>query len=156
MVTDEELRELDVEVHRKVFDPSRVRQAPVYYCPEGSGPLLAPAGWLERGTLGTHLDWSCLPDFESIDAKDFLWRVLPRYTTDIRAAWLVVERFANHSCIVKRFADKRGYVARFCWCGADAPSAPGPSWQAEAESAPLAICKAALQVTAAPAPDSPR
>lgn len=68
-------------------------------------------------------------------------------STDIAAAWLVVTapRFSAFSVGVKKFRDGLGYVARFCWCGEGAPTAPGPAWEAGGDSAPVAICKAALK-----------
>jgi hypothetical protein len=66
--------------------------------------------------------------------------VYPEYSTDIAAAWEVVEK-ANVSCIQQAIGDTPDELLWFACCG-DASTACDT--EAFAETAPLAICRAAL------------
>lgn len=75
---------------------------------------------------------------------------LPRYSTDVGSAWLVVEKMREDGFYPNVFVDDTGEVSEpvawFCECD--------PNWRAEAftsraSTAPLAICIAALKAYAA-------
>lgn len=93
--------------------------------------------------------------------------VVPRYSSDIAAAWLVVERLAEtglwvslcdmrHGCYTEDGAPWRGWFAEICDVEQDEKFGPcvvshefsEHPWSASAPTAPLAICKAALQAVA--------
>ncbi len=113
----------------------------------------AAVNWLDTKTLGTELDWCYLPHYEPLDAKDFLWKPLPRYSTAMAAAWLVVEKLKTRTperdwrVEVWAFTGKNGKDRYTC----------GVYWIEEddlaialeyADTAPLAICRAALKAIA--------
>ena len=126
-------RELDALVAEKVMKSHRWTETPPDYDGKhGSDKILMPkdltwdeaSPWLPpRGPIG-HIN-------------------LHHYSTDIAAAWEVVEKI--HS---------RGWFADFCWrddvCpgrvvwAIDFVTAAGKCVSADSESAPLAICRAAL------------
>lgn len=103
-MTTDELRELDAEVHEKVF---------------GLGSTF------DIGDL-----WGHDEDGDWGDESE----PVPHYSSDIEAAWLVVEKMDN---VIFNLQRRRGV-----WMCAFAPPARG---HAAAETAPLAICKAALK-----------
>lgn len=69
---------------------------------------------------------------------------IPRYSTDIAAAWLVVERMHASGYWMKMVRGEDGAFVGFTRFGV---VHCGSSWvQAEEKPAPMAICKAALHV----------
>ena len=60
---------------------------------------------------------------------------------DIRDAWLVVERFKNSGLEISIYTDAEGSTCHII----DAPSSLMTIWEREADTVPLAICKAALK-----------
>jgi hypothetical protein len=115
-MTDTELRELDARVHREVF--GRKSQPPVY------------APHLGRGVVPG------LPWREPHKPYDSV----PLYSTDIAAAWLVVEELIRRECSVEiGWLAASGfycYVREWWYARGNAPSAP------------LAICSAAIEAVA--------
>jgi len=74
-------------------------------------------------------------------------RPLPHYSTDIAAAWEVVERFRvepiGPRMVIVGCYDSAGLGNNGIGC--EIKDGVGGSWQAFADTAPLAICRAALQ-----------
>lgn len=71
-------------------------------------------------------------------------QVLPRYSTDIAAAWTVVEKLGEDGFLLYRVSNRPIWRAQFNLAEAvfDWPG------YADAETAPLAICRAALSAVA--------
>lgn len=118
-MTESELRDLDARVHREVFGLECS-----HFTPTG-------------GEYGSHLNgWYTTPlKFAHIPAS------VPQYTTDIAAAWRVVEKLSEGNLfIVSVFrcptTQPVGYAARF-----------GGHAVVGQPTAPLAICLAALAAT---------
>ncbi|ANY67300.1 hypothetical protein BBD42_13060 [Paenibacillus sp. BIHB 4019] len=74
----------------------------------------------------------------SIHLKDGVWEPLSKYSSDISAAWLVVQHFVQRDCEVDvRYSGE--------WeCSIDTPSI---SSTGSGNAAPTAICRAALLIT---------
>jgi hypothetical protein len=83
------------------------------------------------------------------------WQLVPEYSTDISAAWEVVEKVSsrNQDTIVvitrnsldgKRMGGEDAY-----FCTIEDVSDGIEEWETSADSAPLAICRAALKAAAA-------
>jgi hypothetical protein len=129
-VTNKELRMLDGEVHEKVMGHARTCLHLSVTRPDPDSSLMVCD--------------SCKRQFGSTGLAMEQFRV-PFYSTDIAAAWLVVEsvrrRFSHFS--LQDFAD--GWECQFH----DAP--PGVTTCAnvvDADTAPEAICRAALKACA--------
>lgn len=118
-MSDEELRALDVEIHRKVMGEE-------YYEQEGKF-------------------WYILPFVTDVTGKPFPLPI-PFYSTEINAAWLVVEKLAAENrgtLVLQDWLDVRGTPGR--WCALfDLPDGHDTG-QILADTAPLAICKAILK-----------
>ncbi|RPJ36270.1 MAG: hypothetical protein EHM35_08405 [Planctomycetaceae bacterium] len=65
----------------------------------------------------------------------------PCYSTDIAAAWLVVEKLIAKGYEFTLEDDKQGFMCRFDWVS---PVVVGWAGVEHAPTAPLAICRAAL------------
>lgn len=74
------------------------------------------------------------------------WGMLPHYSTDIADAWLVVERFRadGYRVFINEHLDATGFNAMFL----SKHGVALRSLSRFAETAPLAICRAALALTA--------
>jgi hypothetical protein len=80
------------------------------------------------------------------------WQDCPCYSTDIAAAWQVVEKltadgWGHKHHVYSKYAEMPGWQWTFMQSGKGPNSISG----AEAETAPLAICRAALLAIASPA-----
>jgi len=108
-MTEQELRDLDARIHREVFaKQSQFDMGELWAVPDGA---------------------DCYGD-ES--------EPVPRYTTSVEAAWLVVEKLRGY-----RFELRRRHDGGF-WAYL------GEGMSAEAGTAPLAICTAALKAVETP------
>lgn len=68
----------------------------------------------------------------------------PRYSTDMAAAWGVVEKMRGRDLCMDLMCYPHGGSG--WWCSFDSPLSSFRRWQARScETAPLAICRAALQ-----------
>lgn len=76
------------------------------------------------------------------------YRLIPKYSTDIAAAWEVVERINHHIIEISKREKIRGYVTYRVWVFTRSLEYPDECWdrlvQVEGKTAPEAICKAAL------------
>ncbi len=72
------------------------------------------------------------------------WGILPAYSTDIAAAWLVVEELRARGIWLEELSGRyeTSYRAGFSWRD---PERGVRYQQAMADTAPLAICRAALE-----------
>ena len=134
-LSEADLRELDARVHREVMGrPCRfVAAEPMVAGPDPDAPL----GWSTNcgGAVFTaDREW-LVDDWYDPDAN----REVPRYSTDIAAAWEVVgwlrERFGQFQLVAG--------VEWHCWAEHMDPWGSG-------DTAPLAICRAALAARPAP------
>ncbi|MGH2619467.1 MAG: BC1872 family protein, partial [Anaerolineales bacterium] len=84
----------------------------------------------------------------------------PHYSTDIAAAWQVVDAMGERFrlLVINRIYPSGHYRATFILFGQDPAAhmmAPDPAWFVWEQTAPLAICRAALLATL-PQDASPR
>jgi hypothetical protein len=122
-MTDAELRELDSRVHREVmgvaWDESRCRVCGWPVVPEGGSGC-----WASNCSLRP----------SPIIRAD----AVPEYSSDIAQAWKVVERFRPYVKVDARGVGGEPWVCSI-WVG-------GPEIEGRGDTAPLAICRAALAV----------
>lgn len=118
-------RELDALVAEKVMGLAYVRRV------EGQAAWVTGRDWVDPGdyTYGEG-KWGTL----------VLYRV-PDFSTDIAAAWLVVERMAQSDRNLRLSLDRFGGDPWWCEFADEAYTIGA---QAVADTAPLAICRAAL------------
>jgi hypothetical protein len=134
-MTAEELRKLDAEVHRAVFG---VESRPLRYALQFPEPELRGKEILDRPYAVSGAEK--LPD---------RGRYVPRYSEDIAAAWLVVEKLMPRVGHVYPAFDVVVPRKFMHWT---AVLEDGHGWNRRgftAETAPLAICRAALACVAA-------
>lgn len=130
-------------------------------CSDGYRSLLAPAGWAERTFTREAIAGQAVYQVENGEIERYHdWdRLLPAYESDIAAAWLVVERMRElgywcniHSPGIKADDnDKRRetWLIEFCrWVPYKATHIMD-TMKADASTAPLAICRAAIAATEA-------
>jgi hypothetical protein len=97
------------------------------------------------------LDWQVHIEVMNVALKDALPiranRCAPRYSTDIAAAWQVVEKIGelNWPCMVTVRQFRGGDYRCDIDSNADNERLGERRWLADAHSAPLAICLAALK-----------
>jgi len=125
-MTEAELRNLDARVHREVmgviWDESRCRVCGWPLVPEG-----------EQGCWASNCSMRPLPERRADE--------LPHYATNIAAAWRIIESLCGPDYMTARF-DHGGGTTR---CGFYTVHAGRLIAVANADSAPLAICLAALK-----------
>ena len=138
-------RELDALIAEKVFGFEVIEVQEV-------NPLLAG---LRRGLKGRKLNktemWECLETYKKLKNGKYL----PHYSTDIAAAWQVVEKL-RADCVFANIgpdpSEGGGYNCQFHWAeGHDEFDIRLED--AAAPTAPLAICRAALKVVKGQATD---
>lgn len=120
-MTPDELRKLDAEVHEKVMG-----RACEFRHPELIWPALDD--WCERDDL--------IHTAPGVGA----WRSIPRYSTEMSAAWLLVEKLDHEIFNMKR--------RRYGWVCVFVP--PVSHGFGTGDTAPLAICRAALKAVTPP------
>jgi hypothetical protein len=88
------------------------------------------------------------PKYGLYVSTDHGWMELPEYSTDIAAAWALIERHPHYVYLVRSNDNGRfGFKDRMTWkCRFYAPQ----SFEVEADTAPFAICLAALKAAGAP------
>jgi len=87
-------------------------------------------------------------DPEGWGHPDNVWEDVPHYSTDIVAAWMIVGKLIAEDRQVT--LSHRGRNDQWLWHASISEAGSGlvyGGWEAFAESAPLAICVAALKVT---------
>ena len=87
----------------------------------------------------------------SVDARTWISQVCPDYSTDISAAWEVVEKLKERHGVTLSGGpnDEGGCEGWVCSVKAFGYRRfQDQEWNAHADTAPLAICKAALQAVA--------
>lgn len=147
-MTETELREVDAKIHRDVFGSTDIRTLPTYFSPDCGNPMIAEPGW-----AGAVPDLWYLPTYDHDETSDIFCRYVPRYSTDIAAAWRVVEALAEGE-YVKVYACESHYHGSSCTVIAADVTQQSPDDLVRrtavvmAESVPLAICLAALKATA--------
>jgi ABA sandwich protein len=116
-------RELDALIADKVMK--------LILCPNWEPINLGSAGGLHLQKMCTHKDKSCVP------WRDGFEEFSPRYSTDIASAWEVVEKLRPK--VLQLFEYPQRWEAGF--------GLPLAGWTSmePAETAPLAICRAALK-----------
>lgn len=135
-------REMDAEVARLVF------QRKVEYFESWQRPYFA---WSDEMPLGA-VCWASKPDYYEVTGEEKAGckkvRHIPNYSTDINAAWEVIEilRSSGHFCCVKVHSDFHyNYDAVLIVYRADEDGGHSPDYISTADTAPLAICRAALK-----------
>lgn len=147
-MTAEELRALDVEIHRKVFGFKDLRRLPVGISPDcGNREIFDSVGMFDA-----ELDWCYLPKYDHDEKGDDFCRVVPAYSSDIAAAWEVVEKLcAMPGCRgveVENAATQCGSWGCAVWWKDEVTFVLVPAYQTLSPTAPLAICRAALKAVA--------
>ena len=131
-------RELDALVAKVVFDLTvRWLSVPRHPHEHGAGVPIQPQ--------------SCDPPPGLTGAWAAMYWVIPRYSTDIAAAWEVVEKLVALGFVTVHLSQgikEPGWYASFF----GDPATDGKGGYARADTAPLAICRAALKATT-PNPD---
>jgi|ERR1041385_845440 hypothetical protein len=109
-------------------------------------------GWRHNADYNNvEAHWS-LNIFEWVDASGIATNILPDFSTDISAAWKVVEKFP--AIVIQRATSRdgtrSGYMCSLPLEANGREGQPVKSLNAEADTAPLAICRAALAAQSAP------
>ena len=130
-------RELDALIAEKVMGWEYAQSSPdpaKYFCKEYGNN----AGWWYRPSMTPGVKhWGCATCSPP-----------PEYSTDIAAAWEVVEKLAPDLYVT--IEDERHNSERFvsCWFRGDLWDNPNAEYLAQAGTVPLAICRAALKAVA--------
>jgi len=127
-MTDAELREIDARIHQEVmgviWDESRCRVCGWTIVPEG-----------DQGCWASNCSMRPMPERRADE--------VPSYSSRIELAWLVIERLKTHFRCSIRFSNK---TVDWCWwCYIYAIDEEMPDVVVQEQSAPLAICLAALK-----------
>jgi hypothetical protein len=137
-MSDEELRALDVEIHEKVMGLCAEfgRHSEYDLAREDARDLWARENWwaVSREPTPPGCNRRCFP--------------VPHYSTDIAAAWKVVLKLCAGGCVtVKEVGPYRGDDDGHATCAITVyvEEEEPQMFMARADTAPLAICKAALK-----------
>ena len=135
-------RELDAEVAEKVMGWHWYAPEFVYQGYVGYADLLAPKSNQVRGRI---IMAANDPRLEGMEMGNFA----PHYSTDIAAAWLVVEKMAEIAFLRLEVdgCPSAGFD-RSAWCSFGGIGQRGIMVEARADTVPLAICLAALAALA--------
>jgi hypothetical protein len=126
VVTDRELRELDARVAEKVI---------------GITPLLVED---ELHVFTVNRRFLQPGDYYYLDTDNSRIEV-PHYSTDIAAAWQVIEKMYEYGCHIVSIAAVREWRAKY-ECVIGAIGNVHTEINVDADTAPMAICLAALKV----------
>lgn len=124
----------------------------------GGAPAALPAGReLDAAVAERVMGWGYA---QIHSADDGYRRSLPAFSTDIAAAWSVVERMASFGYAFDARYDREPWVGQQARVVFSAVNAASEDWsgdtaQGEAETLPLAICHASLKAEVAAAPRAP-
>lgn len=160
-MTTEELRALDVEIHRRVFGFTDIRRLVVSHGQDGvvlCGLDENEMRWREEHPDecdDSHArDWCYLPKYDHDETGDIFCNLIPAYSTDMRAAWEVVEKLTEGEYVKVR-CEQSHYHGDYCTISAahesqrDATSLVKQDVFGEwGETMPQAICLAALKAVA--------
>ena len=143
-VSDEELRKLDAEIAVEVMGLNRLKKLTVYYDPECGHPTVA--GDETFTAFHAHQDWCYLENGQPDDSPSCFYDVVSRYSTDIAAAWQVVEKIIENP-LWDFFLAVRPHLATAHFHDGNAVN-----FEEMDESVPIAICLAALKAVRATKP----
>ena len=120
-MTDKELRDLDARVHQEVMGLE---------CLWGGFGYPGP-NWIQSDTF-----------------SERRWSFIPEYSTDMAAAWSVVEKLTDGEYVKVR-CEQSHYHGDYCWVTATNEPDAGDLVKRDSaewgESMPIAICLAALK-----------
>lgn len=135
-------RELDAEIAEKVMGWMWVEHSPKQQALPGFTSVvrfLADPKWVKG--LGSDPSWFIVPADMTTPVAEDVDAGIPHYSTDIAAAWQVVEKMRERGLNVSITAD---YGWRAPWeCCMYLPGAREQWPCADADTAPMAICLAA-------------
>lgn len=142
-MSDDELREVDAQVHREVFGFSDIRRLPTFVSPDSGERMVDGTGMMQNETFLGSVEWCYLPRYDHDEKGDEFCEVVPDYHDDMGCAWEIVEHLQAQGHAVR--LSNKTHVS-FWWVYVYANDAAEPfDAVAQDESAPLAICRAALE-----------
>lgn len=125
---------IDVQIQRLVFGATDVRFRPAY---EDDGYIVVlgtdggPDNWKR---------WCYMPPDQPADSADCFCKPIPAYSTDIAAAFKVVDEIEKRGFRWSAWSDGEFYMSK------SGPDDEDPAvFEGKEETLPLAICKAALE-----------
>lgn len=146
-MTKQELRLIDVKIHRTIFGFTDIRLLMATHTQDGC--VLVNSVPPDADLSNAVFDWCYLPVYDHAEKGDIFCRLVPAYSTDIGAAWDVVAEvrkqlpycYMEVLAMTKKNSTVAMYMARVAMMDDGFTFKKAHFYEADA---PLAICRTAL------------